>query len=164
MVPLLLVALLSTGTGATRPPPAATSDSLCIIAHVPEDSLGANVALVRRIFMLRRRFWPDGTPAHPVNLPAASPVRERFSLAVLQASVRDLSSYWDDRYFHGTRPPLSVASERAVLLFVARTKGAVGYVDKLRADSLPEGVGTMFCLPASSGEASGEPPPEVRSP
>jgi len=157
MVPFLLVALLSTGTGRTRPPPTAASDSLCVIAHVPEDTLGASITLVRRIFMLRQRFWPDGTPAHPVNLPAASPVRERFSLAVLQASVRDLAPYWDERYFHGTRPPLSVASEQAVLLFVARTKGAVGYVDRLRVDSLPAGVGKMFCLSPSPEGARGMP-------
>ncbi len=117
-----------------------------MVAHVPEDTLGARVTLVRRIFLLRQRFWPDGTPAHPVNLPASSPLRERFSLAVLDESVQDLAPYWNERYFHGTRPPLSVASEKAVLLFVARTKGAVGYVDGPRADSLPEGVGRLFCL------------------
>ena len=120
---------------------------------MPEDTLGMNVTLVRRIFMLRQRFWPDGTPARPVNLPASSPIRERFSLAVLQASVRDLASYWDERYFHGTRPPVSVASEEAMLLFVARTKGAVGYVDGTKADPLPAGVGRMFCLPSSARPA-----------
>lgn len=136
---------------------------MCVVAHIPEDTLGTNVTLVRRIFLMRQRFWPDGTPARPVNLPASSPIRERFSLAVLQASVRDLTSYWDERYFHGTRPPVSVASEEAVLLFVARTKGAVGYVDVPKADPLPEGVGKMFCLggsadgaePASAGGAYG---------
>jgi len=114
--------------------------------------------MIRRIFLMRQRFWPDGTPARPVNLPATSPVRERFSLAVLGESVRALAPYWDDRYFHGTRPPVSVGSEDALLLFVVRTNGAVGYVDGDRRSELPDGVASLFCVsapPPTSSEAGG---------
>ncbi len=150
MVPVVLLALLSVGTPAPVRSAGAPGDSICVVAHVPGDTAGVDLDLIRRIFLERQRFWPDGTPAHPVNLPATSPVRERFSRTVLGASVRELTPYWDERYFHGTRPPLSVGSEEAALLFVARTRGAVGYVDGTRAATLPDGVRALLCFASSA--------------
>lgn len=149
MVPVVLLALLSVGTPAAVRPADAPGDSICVVAHAPGDTTGVDVDLIRRIFLERQRFWPDGTPARPVNLPATSPVRERFSLAVLGQSVRELAPYWDERYFHGTSPPLSVGSQEAALLFVARTKGSVGYLDATHARTLPHGVRALFCLAGS---------------
>jgi hypothetical protein len=99
-----------------------------VVAHarVPESRLDAGE--VRRIFLLRRRFWRGGTRILPVNLPAGSPTRLAFSRAVLGRTPRDLADYFNDLYFHGTRPPPVLESERAVILYVARTPGAVGYV------------------------------------
>jgi hypothetical protein len=122
-----------------------------VVANLPGNPPDADVELVRRIFELRQRFWPDGTPAHPVNLPAASPVRERFSQAVLGESVKDMAGYWNERYFHGTKPPPSLGSQQAVLLYVARTKGGVGYVQADSAAALPEGVRKMMCVGDSAG-------------
>jgi hypothetical protein len=121
---------------------------VCVVANLPGDPPDPDVELVRRIFQLRQRFWPDGTPAHPVNLPAASPVRETFSQAVFGESVQDMAAYWNERYFHGTRPPPSLGSEQAVLLYVARTRGGVGYVKAGAADALPDGVKKVLCVGA----------------
>lgn len=94
---------------------------------VPDDSLATGT--VRRIFLRRQRFWRDGTLVAPVNLPATSPVRDAFSRAVLGRPPRDMVEFWNDAYFHGIQPPPVLDSQRAVLLYVARTPGAVGYVD-----------------------------------
>lgn len=109
--------------------------SLAVIVHedVPDSTLDA--ATVRRIFLRRQRFWDDGTLVAPVNLPATSAVRDAFSRAVLGRAPRDLAEFWNDLYFHGIQPPPVLDSERAVLLYVARTPGAIGYV---AADSLPD--------------------------
>ncbi|HET7231899.1 MAG TPA: hypothetical protein VFJ16_17940, partial [Longimicrobium sp.] len=99
-------------------------------AHAGVAAARLDRAEVRRIYLLRRRFWGDGTRVVPVNLPAASPVRDAFSRAALGRPARDLADYWNDLYFHGTAPPPVVPSERAALLYVARTRGAVGYVTR----------------------------------
>ena len=119
-----------------------------MVAHLPQgvDSMSVDVDLVRRLFLVRQRFWPGGEQAHPVNLPAASPIRERFSRAAFGQSVKDMAPYWNDRYFHGTRPPPTVASEAAVVLFLERTPGSVGYVRAPVADSLPPTLTRLFCL------------------
>jgi hypothetical protein len=148
MVPLLILHLLG-GSGGVLPSPAPAlqaQGAVCVVANLPGDPPDPDVELVRRIFELRQRFWPDRTPAHPVNLPAASPVREEFSQAVFGESVKDMAAYWNERYFHGTKPPPSLASEHAVLLYVARTKGGVGYVKAESANALPEGVKKVLCV------------------
>lgn len=118
---------------------------MAVVAHpaVPDARLGAGE--VRRIYMLRRRFWRDGSAVHPVNLPAASPARIAFSRTVLGRTPRQLADYFNDLYFHGTRPPPVLDSERAVLLYVARVRGAVGYVSAA-ALATPEAGGVKVLL------------------
>lgn len=123
---------------------------MCVVARRGDVSESVDLDLVRRIFLARQRFWPSGTVAHPVNLPASSPLREFFSRETFGQSVRELAPYWNERYFHGTRPPPTVASEDAVLLFVARTPGGVGYVGGVRAEQLPQALTRILCLPGSA--------------
>lgn len=109
---------------------AQTSPTITIIANRDVPDSVASTSEVRRIFLLRQRFWPGGRPIAPVNLPARSPLREIFSRRVLGTSPQNLADYWNDLYFHGTQPPPVLESEAAVLLYVARTPGAIGYVSR----------------------------------
>jgi len=128
---LLAAALALAGSAAAAPGPAGSgAAALVVVAHPGVAAPRLDRAEVRRIWLLRRRFWADGTQIVPVNLPAASPVRDAFSRAALGRPARDLADYWNDLWFHGTAPPTVVPSERAALLFVARTRGAVGYVTR----------------------------------
>lgn len=82
------------------------------------------------IYRRRQNLWQDGTRVHPVNLPASDPLRIAFSRCVLGQSPQDTEDYWRQMYFHGTLPPYVLESQRAVVLFVASTRGAIGYVAK----------------------------------
>lgn len=119
---------------------------MCVVANVPAAVGAPDVETVRRIFLLRQRFWPDGSAAHPVNLPASSEVRGAFSMAAFGQTVQQMAPYWNERYFHGTRPPPTLASEAAVVLFLERTPGGVGYVSETLRGQLPEGVRALLCL------------------
>jgi hypothetical protein len=56
-------------------------------------------------------------------------VRKRFSEAVLKRSVGAVRSYWQQRIFSGRDvPPPEVDSDEAVMAYVARYPGAIGYV------------------------------------
>lgn len=116
----------------------ANDDDIVLVANPDVPVSGIDVREARRIFMLRQRFWPHGRRIAPVNLPAASPLRRDFSSRLLGRSVRDMSEYWNDLYFHGTQPPPVLESERAVLLYVARTGGAIGYVRAGTLRAAPE--------------------------
>ncbi len=155
----LLIALGAAPAAALWPPaaPAAAqlppgggrpADSALVVignAAIPADSV--TLAELRRIFMARQRFWRGGLRVQPVNLPAGSELRERFSHAALGRASRELGGYWTDLYFHGTEPPAVLASERAVLLFVQRTPGAVGYVRAAALVAPPGGVKALLVLP-----------------
>jgi hypothetical protein len=82
-----------------------------------------------RIYRRQTLFWKDGARVIPVNLPANHPLRRSFSRLVLGALPEDLATYWNEQYFHGISPPYVLASEEAVLQFVAATPGAIGYVN-----------------------------------
>lgn len=105
-------------------------------AAVPVSAIGTGEA--RRIFLLRQRFWRGGRVIAPVNLPAASELRREFSVKLLGRTVKEMTEYWNDLYFHGTEPPPVLESERAVLLYVARTPGAIGYVYASTLRAAPE--------------------------
>lgn len=122
---------------------------LVVIVHadVPVTVLTRDV--VRRIFLLRTRFWHDGARISPVNLAPVSPLRDSFSHAVLGQSTRDLTNFWNDLYFHGTLPPPSVESETAMLLYVSRTPGAIGYVSRDAVTGQPPGIRVVLAVDAS---------------
>jgi ABC-type phosphate transport system substrate-binding protein len=90
-----------------------------------------NLAL---IFKRKRNFWDNGERIQPVNLPPAHPLRRAFSQQVLGRSPEELDDYWRDMYFHGVLPPFVLASEEAVIRFVATTPGAIGYVSACALD------------------------------
>jgi ABC-type phosphate transport system substrate-binding protein len=105
----------------------------------------ADVATVRRVFLARQQNWRNGQRAHPVNLPASSELRSVFSQRVLERSARSLANYWNDLYFHGTQPPPVLESERAVILYVQRTPGSIGYVSLPVAQAASE-IKIIFVL------------------
>lgn len=105
-----------------------------------------DVAALRRVFLARQRFWRDGTPVRPVNQEARAAVRELFTREVLGGRVQDFNAYWNDLYFHGTPPPPALASDQAVLLYVTRTAGAIGYVEASAARAWPEGIRIVLVL------------------
>lgn len=91
-----------------------------------------------RIYKRKKLYWEDGSRVQPVNLPASNPYRRAFSLAVLGASPEELEKYWNDLYFHGISPPFVLSSGNAVLQWVARTPGAIGYVPVCSVDTRVE--------------------------
>lgn len=116
---------------------AAAVEPVAIVASPTVSAAALDADEVRRIFLMRRRYWDDGSLVQPVNLPADSPLRIAFSTSVLGSTPRRLADYFNELYFHGTRPPAVVESERAVLLFVQRTPGAIGYVSMAALAGLP---------------------------
>ncbi len=134
----LLAAALAAPAALRGQAARAPDDDIAVIVNggLPVASVDANEA--RRIFLLRQRFWPGGRRIAPVNLPAASPLRRDFSVRVLGRTVKELSDYWNDLYFHGTEPPAVLDSERAVILYVSRTAGAIGYVRQGSLKTAPE--------------------------
>lgn len=112
-------------------PPAAPI-AVIVPAALGEAALDADV--LAQIYRRKKLLWDDGARVVPVNLPADSPLRRQFSRAVLRQSPEALEDYWNQQYFQGVLPPHVLASEAAVLRFVAETEHAIGYLSACAVD------------------------------
>jgi len=102
---------------------------LYIIANkdLPISQLGKSD--IAAIYLLKKKRWDNGDDIMPINLPATAEARNRFTAQVFESTPEKLGSYWDKMLFKGETPPVTQNSEQAVVMFVERIKGAIGYVE-----------------------------------
>ena len=139
--PILLLALLFCLSALQS----SRAEPLLIVAN-PSVGDGASLTLkdVAAIYLLRVTVWPDGTHVIPVNREVASDLRTKFSVAVLKQDTASLAAYWNEMHFQGKLPPIIQESEPAMLAFVQRVPGAIGYIS---ASTDPVGVKVLAHVP-----------------
>ena len=116
----ILTILLATGLGS-----AAETDDVIVIAHPEVDG---DAGELRQIYLGKVTRWSDGKTALPVTLEDGD-VHKRFLRRYVKKSRSQFTIYWKRALFSGTgSPPRSFESEAEVVAYVAKTKGAVGYV------------------------------------
>lgn len=120
--------IVLTLTFALMPFSSASAD-LYIIANknLPTAQLGKDD--IAAIYLLKKKHWENGDDIMPINLPAQADARNRFTAEIFDSTPEKLGSYWDKMLFKGETPPVTQNSEQAVVLFVERIKGAIGYVE-----------------------------------
>lgn len=92
--------------------------------------------LLRAIFTMRLRSWPNGPPVRVFVLPDDDPVSDRFYREQLGMYSYVLRSAWDRMVYTGTGlAPTVVHSEEEMRERVRATPGAIGYVSRGRGSS-----------------------------
>jgi ABC-type phosphate transport system substrate-binding protein len=100
-----------------------------LIVHPDNPLASATRRLVSDAFLRNVGKWSDGRSIMPVDLRADSKVRERFSDRVHGRSVSAVKRYWQQRIFSGSGvPPPELESEEAVIAYVLKHRGGIGYV------------------------------------
>lgn len=123
----LMMATALGGLGLCSPALRAADEGLAVIAH--PGVRGLDLEALKRLYT-GRMVELDGLPLRPLNLPAGTALRQRFLRAVLQQDDEDYIAYWTVRRHIGKGvPPRELRSSAEVLDLVARTPGAVGYVE-----------------------------------
>ena len=141
----LVIALAQGLWTATEPAAAADNRLLVVVSAATPAAISADdLAAIFR----RKKLFVSGQRVQAINLPAGHPLRRFFSQQVLQKSPEELEDYWRDLYFNGVSPPFVLASEEAVLRFVAATPGAVGYVSSCALDRRVTVIATLEGGPA----------------
>ncbi len=101
-----------------------------IIVHPEQDNILLSRTSIRAMFAMRIPQWPDGSPVHVFVFEDNHPLHIQFSKSILGMFPYQLRRIWDRQVFSGTGiEPTIVASEQEMLSRVARTKGAIGYVE-----------------------------------
>ena len=107
---------------------------LAVIVH-PSRSGALTRETVQRIYLQRQRFWEDGRAIVAINQEVATPARDAFTRRVFGDEAVRLPAYWNEQYFHGVLPPITLGSEEAVVRYVASRPDAIGYVDVRHVDA-----------------------------
>lgn len=100
-----------------------------VIVHPENREPSLERTFLADAFLKKVTRWRSGAVVRPVDLPVSSPVRRKFTEEVLGRSVAAVRSYWQQLIFAGRDiPPPELESDAAVIAYVLRTPGAVGYV------------------------------------
>jgi hypothetical protein len=120
-VALLLIALYAPGN--------ARAQSVEIIVNPALEDVALDREVLRAIFTMRLRAWPNGRPVRVFVLPDDNPLSDRFYREHLGMYSYVLRAAWDRMVFTGTGlAPTVVKSEQEMREQVRRTPGAIGFV------------------------------------
>lgn len=125
----LVWSLLGLCTLAGRAGHAESVPEFRILIH-PENPIATlSKEFVTDVFLKRTTRWHDGETVHPVDQRADAAARKSFSDSVLRRSVAAVKRYWQQRIFSGRDlPPPEFESDEAVIGYVLKNRGAIGYV------------------------------------
>lgn len=129
-----LLAILVLAVALIPAPRAGIADSapaIRLIVHPDNPVTRLDRKFVINAFLKKRTRWGDDVAIRPVDLEPDSPVRRRFSKEVLGRSIEAVRRYWNQQVFSGRGvPPPELDSEREVVEYVTRHRGAIGYVSE----------------------------------
>ena len=128
----LLMALLLAGS------PTASSQDIAVDVIVSPSLMTIKLDrdLLRAVFTMRVREWPDGSPVRVFVLPDDDPLSDVFYRERLGMYSYVLRRAWDRMVFTGTGfAPTVVRSEGEMLERVRSTPGAIGFVRRRESSS-----------------------------
>ncbi|HTE50360.1 MAG TPA: hypothetical protein VK698_05780 [Kofleriaceae bacterium] len=100
-----------------------------VVVHPDNPAREINRAFVRGAFLKKTVTWGDGETIRPVDLGKMFAARQRFAREVLNKTPAQLRAYWSQQIFSGKGvPPPEVDSAAAVIAYVRRHRGAIGYL------------------------------------
>ena len=117
--------------GVLSSPLAAAAQDFTVIVNAANPVASMQKTEVAKLFLKKTTAWESGQAVSPVELPAAAKAREAFAHSVLNKSIAQVKSYWQQQIFSGRDvPPPEKQTENDVVAFVRSNPGAIGYVSK----------------------------------
>lgn len=128
-LPQLLALLLLLMSSAAWPQERLTAAEVIVSPSL--QSVTLDRSLLRAVFTMRLRQWPDGSQIRVFVLPDDNPLSDTFYRERLGMYSYVLRRAWDRMVFTGTGlAPTVVQSEEEMRERVRSTPGAIGYVRK----------------------------------
>ncbi|NPA51818.1 MAG: hypothetical protein GXO22_02880 [Aquificae bacterium] len=81
-----------------------------------------------KLIYLKKKLFIKYVRVIPVNLHPFNPLRDIFNKYVLGMDEEQLALYWNEMYLRGIDPPIVLKSQKAVVRFVSKVEGAIGYI------------------------------------
>ncbi len=107
----------------------AVAGSILVANHdVADDTLTAGQ--VKNIFLGKSAQWSDGTRV-VLSMLKSGDVSKQFLKTYVKKSQKQFTTFWKKAVFSGTgEMPASFETEADLVMYVAKTPGAVGYIDE----------------------------------
>lgn len=116
-----------------------------VIVHPSLSVASMTEAEISPIFLGKKKSFPNGEQAIPVNQNKGSPTREKFNEAVCKKNASQYRVYWSQLVFTGkATPPPASGMDLAVKALVATNTNMIGYVDSSVVD---KSVKEVFKIP-----------------
>jgi len=130
-------------------PLSAIAGDVKVIANRSVKADAITAADLKRVFLEEKISLADGAHVEPV-LGRSGPVHEAFLRDYLGMSADDLQTYYRTLLFTGRgSTPKVLGSDAEVVAYVARTRGAIGYVSSATS---AENVKTLAIAAPGTGE------------
>ena len=123
-----VLALIALVVPAGESPAAAADPDFRVIVHPSVEGTRIPRRVVSSIFLREAARWGNRLLVAPVDQSLSSAVRATFSNVVLETPIEGISALWHQRMRNGITPPPVKSSDEDVIAYVAKTKGAIGYV------------------------------------
>jgi hypothetical protein len=100
-----------------------------VIVHPANPAVSVDKKFLAEVFLKKKTRWPHEEVVKPVDASSRSAIRARFSVDVLKRPVAAVRRYWQQIVFSGRGvPPPELENEEAIVSYVLKHKGAIGYV------------------------------------
>jgi len=107
---------------------------VAVIVH-PSNANSLSQADISRIFLGKKKSYPDGSEAIPVDQKDGSAVRSTFVGTILKKNDQQIKAYWAQLLFTGKgTPPKEVGASADVRALIAANPALIGYIDSADAD------------------------------
>ncbi|MFL0798099.1 MAG: phosphate ABC transporter substrate-binding protein [Cellvibrionaceae bacterium] len=105
-----------------------------IVIH-PENQNTLSIEDIKRIFLGKKKSYPDGTKAIPIDQKEGSAPRTAFTFVILNKSDQQMRAYWAQQLFTGKgTPPKDFRNNTDVKKLVSTNPSLIGYIDSKAVD------------------------------
>ncbi|MBI4859350.1 MAG: hypothetical protein HY815_03705 [Candidatus Riflebacteria bacterium] len=110
--------------------PAAGAGEPIVVVVNPGSPVDEVTSAVLKDIYLGKEGSIGGSPAAPANYKSNTPIRNAFEKQMMGTDPEDVNKHWKSQKFlgFGDNQPVIMGSPEAIKKFVARQKGAIGYV------------------------------------
>ncbi len=113
---------------------AAAFSGVAVVVH-PNNGNALSEDDITRIFLGKKKSFPDGSEAIPLDQEEGSATRDSFVSTVLKKNAQQIKAYWAQLLFTGKgTPPKAVPSDAAVKKLVSENPNLIGYIDSSQVD------------------------------
>lgn len=108
---------------------------VAVIVH-PSNTSSLSESDIARIFLGKKKSFPSGSEALPIDQNEGSDSRSAFVSTVLKKNDQQIKAYWAQLLFTGKgTPPKSVGGDAEVKQLVAENPNLIGYIDAGSVDA-----------------------------